>query len=78
MSQKSRQAYAISMKDSYFPAAGTEVFYVATSDNQPSHALAAMRRGWYHQPRWPGHRPHGCAVGPFKTAERAEDDIFEG
>ncbi len=76
MSNKSRKAYAIIMKDSYFPAVGTEIFYVANPDRLPSHAVIALSPGWYHQERWSGQKPHGAPVGPFHSSERAEDDIF--
>lgn len=70
MSQKSRQAYAIMMKDSYYAAPDVEVFYHrGTRDARPSTAAFAFRSGWY----W---RSADDTAGPFSTAERAEEDCF--
>lgn len=72
MSERSRQAYAISMAKSYQPALAIEVFYHAGSAPLPSQrAVTWHKRGWYWRDT-----DNGAWAGPFSSAEAADGDYF--
>ncbi len=69
---KSRQAYAISMRDTYHPALVIEIFYHRGSTLLPSQQGHVWhKRGWYWRDT-----DNGAWAGPFDTAEAADDDYF--
>ncbi len=72
MTDKSRQAYAISMANGYQPALAIEIFYHRGSNPLPSHkAVTWYKPGWYWRDT-----ETGQWGGPFNSADAADEDYF--